>query len=575
MSDSHEHVAFVAPDPADLAPLFPGYDIQSLIATGGMGAVYRAVQKSLDRTVALKILPMEFSQDAAFCAGFEAEAKAMARLNHPNLIGVFDFGEVGGMLFIIMEYVPGNSVYHATYGQAVDQKEVIRLVTGIADGLAHAHENGIIHRDIKPSNILLDLNSQPKIGDFGLARPTERKIEEGEEIFGTPHYTAPEVVNAPHTVNHRADIFSLGVMLHELLTAQLPANDPRPASAICHCDPRFDAIIKKATQQLPAARYSSAAEISKELQAIGASLGPKGRVAPGAPVVAPRRAAVPRRAVVQKSSGSSGMVWLAIAAVVIGGVFFVFSRKPEEPKAKPTVDVPLTTKEPEPAPETPVSPSRETTPAPVAPDKSDTASSSAFGSTEPPVVDPEVVPDTTEEPAAPAIAPKFDVTGFFAKGRKMMQDRAKTPLTTYRNNLKANFDDFQRAAEKQTRKQKLSGAGDGSLIAKAITEIEENGELLPEELDSPLDDMEDLAAAHKSCYARQVGIVDTLNMALSQLSGVYIIGLEKQIERLRSSDDPGAIALIEQEIEKTKESPEYFSALMLGKDPYSTSTSHN
>lgn len=137
MSDSQEHAGFIAPEPADLAPLFPGYDIQSLIATGGMGAVYRAVQKSLDRTVALKILPMEFSKDAAFCAGFEAEAKAMARLNHPNLIGVFDFGEVNGMLYIIMEYVPGKSVYHAAYGQAIDQKEVIRLVSGIADGLAH------------------------------------------------------------------------------------------------------------------------------------------------------------------------------------------------------------------------------------------------------------------------------------------------------------------------------------------------------------------------------------------------------------------------------------------------------
>ena len=113
---------------------------------------------------------------------------------------------------------------------AIDPSEVIRLVTGICHGLAHAHEHGIIHRDIKPSNILLDLNAQPKIGDFGLARPIERKIEEGEEIFGTPHYTAPEVVDAPHSVDYRADIFSVGVLLHELLTGKLPAKDPRPAS---------------------------------------------------------------------------------------------------------------------------------------------------------------------------------------------------------------------------------------------------------------------------------------------------------------------------------------------------------
>src|SRR6478736_9341848 len=135
MSDSHHQPAFVAPEPADLAPHFPGYEIQSLIAVGGMGAVYCALQRSLDRTVAMKILPLEFSQDAAFCAGFEAEAKAMARLNHPNLIGVHDFGEVNGMLYIIMEFVPGQSIYHAAYGTAIEPKVVILLVSGICEGL--------------------------------------------------------------------------------------------------------------------------------------------------------------------------------------------------------------------------------------------------------------------------------------------------------------------------------------------------------------------------------------------------------------------------------------------------------
>lgn len=574
MSDSHEHAGFVAPEPADLAPLFPGYDIQSLIATGGMGAVYRAVQKSLDRTVALKILPMEFSKDAAFCAGFEAEAKAMARLNHPNLIGVFDFGEVNGMLYIIMEYVPGKSVYHAAYGQAIDQKEVIRLVSGIADGLAHAHENGIIHRDIKPSNILLDLNAQPKIGDFGLARPIERKIEEGEEIFGTPHYTAPEVVNAPHTVDYRADIFSVGVLLHELLTSKLPADDPRPASAICHCDPRFDAIIKKATQPLAAARYSSAAVISKELQAIGSSLTPRGpRVAP---VAAPRRAAPPRRAVVRKSSGSSGGVLLVIGAIAVLGAVFFFSRKPPEEKKTSTVVVVPSTKEESKAVEPTETPFGVRDPAtdPKKTTPKDTAETSPFGGTEMPLVAEEPPTEEGKTPdgsaAPPMVAPKFDVTGFFVRARKIMQDRAKNPLASYRTSLGANLSDFKRAAEKQTRKLKLSGAGDDGSVAKAISKMETSG-LIPEELSSSMADMEDLAAAHRVCYAKQVGIVDTLNQSLSQLSGTYILGLEKQIERLRAEDDPGAISLIEEEIQKTKGSPEYFSALMTGQNPESAS----
>ncbi len=289
MSDPHEQqITFLAPESADLAPFFPGYEIEGLIATGGMGAVYCAVQKSLERTVAIKILPQEFSQDAAFCAGFEAEAKAMARLNHPNLIGVYDFGEVNDMLYIIMEYVPGQSLFHSAHGQAIDPDEVIRLVSGICDGLAHAHANGIVHRDIKPSNILLDLNAQPKIGDFGLARPVERKAVEGEEIFGTPHYTAPEVCTSPASVDYRADIFSIGVLLHELLTGRLPADDPRPASVIIHCDPRFDAIIRRATDPLPERRYANAGEISKDLRAItefrrttGSPLGAKGPTATG------------------------------------------------------------------------------------------------------------------------------------------------------------------------------------------------------------------------------------------------------------------------------------------------------
>ncbi|MCX6868218.1 MAG: serine/threonine-protein kinase [Verrucomicrobia bacterium] len=265
--------AFVAPQPAELAPLFPGYEIDGLIAIGGMGAVYRAVQKSLERTVAIKILPQEFSKDAAFCAGFEAEAKAMARLNHPNLVAVYDFGEVHGMLYIIMEYVPGKSLFQAAHGIALNAGETIRLVTGICNGLAHAHENGIIHRDIKPSNILLDLNGHPKIGDFGLARPVEKKIQENDAIFGTPDYTAPEVVHSPQSVDHRADIFSVGVILHELLTGRLPAADRRPASAIVRGDLRFDAIIRRATDPLPERRYAKALEIVKDLRAINSSAG--------------------------------------------------------------------------------------------------------------------------------------------------------------------------------------------------------------------------------------------------------------------------------------------------------------
>ena len=340
MSDTPVHLGFVPPDPADLAPFFPSYDVQCLIAAGGMGAVYCAVQKSLDRAVALKILPQEFGDDAAFCAGFEAEAKAMARLNHPNLIAVYDFGEIQGMLYIIMEYVPGKSVYHSAYGKKIDPREVIRLVAGICNGLAHAHENGIIHRDIKPSNILLDVNAQPKIGDFGLAGPFGRKLKEGDEIFGTPHYTAPEVVSSPHSVDYRADIFSIGVMLHELLTGKLPAEDQRSASVIVRCDPRFDAIIRKATQTLPSARYSSAKEMAKDLQAITSatvSNGPKvprGRTVPASRI--PNRKSVSYAAKKKEESSNAGLIICIIAVAIAALAAFIYnsSNPPQVPKSK-------------------------------------------------------------------------------------------------------------------------------------------------------------------------------------------------------------------------------------------------
>ncbi|MES2924110.1 MAG: serine/threonine-protein kinase [Verrucomicrobiota bacterium] len=561
MSDSLEPAGFVAPEPADLAPLFPGYEIQGLIATGGMGAVYRAVQRSLDRTVALKILPMELSKDAAFCAGFEAEAKAMARLNHPNLIGVYDFGEVNGMLYIMMEFVAGKSIYHSAYGMAIDPQEVIRLVSGICSGLAHAHEHGIIHRDIKPSNILLDLNAQPKIGDFGLARPIERKVEEGEEIFGTPHYTAPEVVNHPHSVDHRADIFSVGVLLHELLTGKLPASDPRPASTIVQCDSRFDTIVRRATQPLAAARYSSAKEISHDLQVIAASLVPK--VPRTAAIAAPRRVQPVRgRAPVrpQKSSSGSPMVVFILAAVAAIAAYAFYSKsQPDKAAVVPVVvQIPApkdtdkqTTPVPNPSEDPQPTPPPDTTPVPKPDEVPDT------GTVMEP--DPGVTPVTPEE-----VAPKSDVTALFARARKVMLERTKPTITVYRSDLRANVAGFERSLKRQARKAKMTVAETDKAIEKAIAEWTANGGRIPEHLGETIGAIPEVTTVYDEAVQKQTGLDDTFQLELSKQAAFYITGLEKQIERLKLDNDVGAIKLIEAEIQQTKESPKYFSDLMMG-----------
>ncbi len=558
MSDSLDVSGFIAPEVADLAPLFPGYEIQSLIATGGMGAVYCAVQKSLDRTVALKILPLELSKDAAFCAGFEAEAKAMARLNHPNLIGVYDFGEVNGMLYIIMEFVAGQSIYHSADGIAIDPSEVIRLVMGICQGLAHAHENGIIHRDIKPSNILLDLNVQPKIGDFGLARPFERKVEEGEEIFGTPHYTAPEVVNSPYSVDYRADIFSVGVMLHELLTGKLPANDPRPASLIAHCDIRFDAIIKRATQSLPASRYSSANEMANDLQAIGHAFKSSGPQTVGLGV--PRPVARPRSYVAKaqkKSSSASSVFLLLVVLAAAAAAYLYISKKPPVQVSVPVVVVP--------PPEPPV---------PTKDDPSETLTEIPAETmpVEPPTVvqeepDREIVseqfPPTEEIVAIPdPVAPKSDVTAFFLRARKVMQDRATPLIKTHEGKLKDNVSGLRRDLERAIRKDGYYRDTSATYMQKHEVIWEKAGNRIPSELDGWIGRVPDATKIYTEHFENQTAADTTLNTNLAALSETYLLGLTKQIERLGIEKDVGAIALIEKEIELTKESPKYFSELM-------------
>jgi len=256
---------FEAPTLEELAVLLPAYDFESFIAQGGMGAVYKARQRSLDRDVAIKILPRELGEDPEFRQSFETEARAMARLNHPNLIGVYDSGDVDGMLYIVMEYVNGKSLYYSAYNLAVDPPQAADIVKGICDGLAHAHEHGVIHRDIKPANILLTPKREAKIGDFGLARPSG---SEGPGlIMGTPGYTAPEVIKNPEHADRRSDLYAVGVILYELLTGKRQEPNCPPPSSVGRCDRALDTIWQKATHPNPAFRYPDAAQMAKDLDA--------------------------------------------------------------------------------------------------------------------------------------------------------------------------------------------------------------------------------------------------------------------------------------------------------------------
>lgn len=267
-----EPIPFDPPEPSELSELLDGYQVTSLVATGGMGAVYKAIQLSLDRFVAIKLLPAEFGADRSFRDQFQAEARSMAKLNHANLIGIYDFGEADGMPYIVMEFVAGKSLYYSSYGKAIDQSTAVELIIGICRGLAHAHQAGIIHRDVKPANILLDPNAKPKIGDFGLAAAADSDEEDGL-VYGTPGYAAPEILSNPKAIGVPSDIFAVGVILYELLTGQMPEEPPSPPSSIAGCDKRLDPIFKKATRRNPALRYQDADELADDLQELLQNLG--------------------------------------------------------------------------------------------------------------------------------------------------------------------------------------------------------------------------------------------------------------------------------------------------------------
>lgn len=211
---------FAAPEPAELNALLEGYKIEALIACGGMGAVYQATQISLQREVAIKVLPRELSQYEEFEKSFKAEARAMAKLTHAHLIGVYDFGEVDGMLYLVMEFIDGNSLHDAAAGQVVDPLQAVEIVQHIASGLGHAHNAGVIHRDIKLANILISQNLDPKLGDFGLAVPSD-DVGSGL-MMGTPGYLAPEILQDFNSTSTASDVFALGIILHQLLTGVVP-----------------------------------------------------------------------------------------------------------------------------------------------------------------------------------------------------------------------------------------------------------------------------------------------------------------------------------------------------------------
>ena len=214
----------------------PGYQIIAKLGAGAMATVFKARQLSLDRMVAIKVLPRKLSENTDYVERFYREGKAAAKLNHPNIVQAIDVGEAGGFHYFVMEYVEGHTLYdeiHANKG--FTEAEAMKMILQIARALEHSHSQGFIHRDVKPKNIMITSDGTAKLADMGLARAAEdaqAAQAEAGKAFGTPYYISPEQIRGEIDIDFRADIYSLGATLYHLVTGRVPFDAPTPAGVM-------------------------------------------------------------------------------------------------------------------------------------------------------------------------------------------------------------------------------------------------------------------------------------------------------------------------------------------------------
>ncbi len=304
----HEPSARFEPPAAEaLQGRIANLEILELVGSGGMGAVYKARQSHLDRLVALKVINPAVAEDPGFAERFAREAKTLARLNHPHIVVVHDFGRTeappaeepgagaegaarqatGPLYYFIMEYVDGTNLRELIRQGRLKPEEALAIVPQICEALQYAHDQGVVHRDIKPENILIDRQGRVKIADFGLAKiagrePAGEAAAVGKawtltgtgQVMGTLHYMAPEQMKGSHQVDHRADIYSVGVVFYEMLTGELPIGRFEPPSKKVQIDVRLDEVVLRALESEPARRYQQASEVKTDVETISMSARP-------------------------------------------------------------------------------------------------------------------------------------------------------------------------------------------------------------------------------------------------------------------------------------------------------------
>ena len=271
----------------DASGQIPGYKVLGKLGSGAMAVVYKAKQLSLDRVVAVKVLPKKFVQKSDYVERFYKEGRIAAKLNHNNIVQAIDVGEVGGLYYFVMEFVEGKTLYDdLSKGKIFDEAEALEIILQLAHALGHAHSLGLIHRDVKPKNIMINKDGVVKLADMGLARETSdikaAKHEQGK-AFGTPYYIAPEQIRGLVDIDGRADIYALGATLFHMVTGRVPfeANTPsevmkkhlkEPLTPPDHINTALSAGVSEVIEVMMAKdrdeRYRTMEEAIPDLQAV-------------------------------------------------------------------------------------------------------------------------------------------------------------------------------------------------------------------------------------------------------------------------------------------------------------------
>jgi predicted Ser/Thr protein kinase len=334
------------PQPGDL--IADRYELEELVGTGGMSSVFRAHDRQLERDVAIKVLHEHYADDPEYLERFRREARAVARLSHPNIVTVIDRGDDGGRQYIVFEHVEGENLKELVLRSGrMSVRRALELALAIADGLAFAHDHGLVHRDVKPQNILLSREGEVKVTDFGIARSLhmEHGVTQTGTVLGTGEYLAPEQASGK-PVSPATDVYSLGVVLWELLAGDVPfvgdnfvavalrhVNDPPPHLRERRPDvtPRLDAAVQRALAKDPARRFPSMTAFAKELRTcLAEAEGEIPAVDPELTLVtrpptaqAPARPPAQRRPRPRRAARTRRrpLLWALLALVVAGAAF--------------------------------------------------------------------------------------------------------------------------------------------------------------------------------------------------------------------------------------------------------------